>query len=373
MADESKTEKASPQRRQKAREQGSVARSRELPGVLAIAGACAAVMMLAPAAAHHWTGLYRELLDSAATANIEPNGPQLFWLAAETARWTAPVIAVAFALAFAALAAQGGITFAPAALAIKPERMSPSARLGQIFSIAGVQNLLKSLVPFTLMAAIGWSTLRSHWAVMVHPAVAAPRGFANYLGEISFAIAWKCGLVLLGWSAIDYFLVWQKNEGDLKMSRQDVKDEMKQTDGNPAVKSRVRRVRNQMRRRNALKATKTATVVVTNPTHYAVALRYEPTMAAPQVVAKGLDLLAQQIKALAVEEGIPLMENRPLAQALYKSVEVGDAIPSALYQAVADILVLVFRAQAELRAQEAARRSRSASGAPLQAPSGKLS
>ena len=154
------------------------------------------------------------------------------------------------------------------------------------------------------------------------------------------------------------------------MSKQEVKDEMKQSDGNPATKARVRRVRSQMRRRNALKATKTATVVVTNPTHYAVALRYEPHMAAPLVVSKGLDLLAQQIKALATEEGIPLMENRALAQALYKTVEVGDAIPSALYQAVADILVLVFRAQAEVRAQEAARRSRTASGAPLgKAPS----
>ncbi len=138
---------------------------------------------------------------------------------------------------------------------------------------------------------------------------------------------------------------------------------MKQSDGNPATKARVRRVRNQMRRKNTLKATKTATVVVTNPTHYAVALRYEPHMAAPVVVSKGLDLLAQQIKALATEDGIPLMENRALAQALYKSVEVGDAIPAALYQAVADILVLVFRAQAEVRAQEAARRYRTASGA----------
>ena len=146
------------------------------------------------------------------------------------------------------------------------------------------------------------------------------------------------------------------------MSRQDLKDEMKQTDGNPVIKARVRRVRRQMRKRQALAAAKKATVVVTNPTHYAVALQYETSMAAPIVVAKGLDLLAQQIREIAQEHGIPLMENRPLAQALYKGVEVGDAIPAALYQAVADILVVVYRAQAELRAQEAARRRRTASG-----------
>ncbi len=362
MADGNKTEKATPQRRQKAREQGSVARSREFPGVLAMAGVVGAIMLLAQGAAEHWTKLYRELLDAAVSQGVEPNGPLLYWAALEVMRWMTPVLLAGFALALAAQWAQGGVTIAPAALAIKPERMNPASRLGQIFSVAGLNNLLKSLLPFSVMAWVGVSTLRSEWAAMVHASSVSPRTFASFLGGIALAIGWKCGLVLLTWSAVDYGLTWQKMEGDLKMSRQDVKDEMKQTDGNPVIKARVRRIRNQMRRRRALKATATATVVVTNPTHYAVALRYEPAMAAPIVVAKGLDLLAQQIKALAVEHGIPMMENRPLAQALYKSVEEGDAIPSALYQAVADILVVVFRAQAEVRAQEAARRSRNASG-----------
>jgi flagellar biosynthetic protein FlhB len=117
-----------------------------------------------------------------------------------------------------------------------------------------------------------------------------------------------------------------------------------------------------MRKKQALAAAATATVIVTNPTHYAVALRYTPEMAAPTVVSKGMNLLAQQIKALAAENGILILENKPLAQALYKTVEVGEAIPSALYQAVADILVIVFRAQAEVRQQEKMRRSRNASG-----------
>ncbi len=362
MADESKTERATPERRRKAREQGGVARSREFPGVLAMAGIVGAIMLLAPEAAEHWTKLYRELLDSAVREGIEPNGPALYWSALEVLRWMAPVLLAGFALALGAQWAQGGITIAPAALAIKPERMSPGSRLGQIFSVTGLNNLLKSLLPFSVMAWVGVSTLSAQWPAMVHASAVSPRMFASFLGGIALTIGWKCGLVLLLWSAVDYGLTWRKMESDLKMSRQDLKDEMKQTDGNPVVKARVRRIRNQMRRRRALKATATATVVVTNPTHYAVALRYEPAMAAPIVVAKGLDLLAQQIKALAVEHGIPMMENRPLAQALYKSVEEGDAIPAALYQAVADILVVVFRAQAEVRTQEAARRSRNASG-----------
>ncbi len=365
MADENKTEKASPQRRLKAREQGNLARSRELPGVLAIAGVTGGLMLLSRGAAEHWTGFYREMLNAAIHQDLQPNGPALFWSAVEVLRWTLPVIACGFVLALGAQLAQGGFNFAPAALAIKPERMNPASRLGQIFSIAGLNNLLKSLLPFAAIALLGVSTLRSNWGMMVHASSGSMRGFATFLGSVAFTISWKSGLVLLVWSGVDYALIWQKSESDLKMSKQDIKDEMKQSDGNPAVKARVRRARNQMRRRHSLKAAATATVVVTNPTHYAVALRYEPAMPAPIVVAKGLDLLAQQIKDLAREHEIPLMENRPLAQALYKSVEVGDSIPSALYQAVADILVIVFRTQAELRAQEAARRSRNASGGPV--------
>jgi flagellar biosynthesis protein FlhB len=125
-----------------------------------------------------------------------------------------------------------------------------------------------------------------------------------------------------------------------------------------------------MRKTQSLKAAATATVIVTNPTHYAIALRYEADMPAPIVVAKGLDLIAEKIKQMARDNGIMLIENRPLAQALYKSVEVGDFIPSKLYQAVAEILVIVFRAQAELRQREAERRSRNASGQKINVPVG---
>ena len=136
----------------------------------------------------------------------------------------------------------------------------------------------------------------------------------------------------------------------------------KQSDGNPHTKRQVRKLQHAMRRRRSLQAAATATIVVTNPTHYAVALKYETSMAAPEVVAKGRDLLAQKIKQIARENGVMVMENKPLAQALYKTVEVGDSIPAQLYQAVAEVLVVVFRAQAELREQERMRRNRNAQG-----------
>jgi flagellar biosynthetic protein FlhB len=153
-----------------------------------------------------------------------------------------------------------------------------------------------------------------------------------------------------------------KMNSDMKMTKQEVREEHKESDGNPVIKQRIHRLRRAMRRRQALKAAATATVVVTNPTHYAVALRYELEMPAPIVVAKGQNLLAEKIKQLARDSGIMLVENKPLAQALYKSVEVGDSIPAKLYQAVAEILAMVFRAEAEVRKAEAARGSRNASG-----------
>ena len=362
MADDSKTEKATPKKRQDARSKGQVARSRELPNVLALAGVLAALWIMTQGAVTHWATFYRNSLDAAATGNIESNGPVLYWSTLEVLRWIVPVLGSAVVLSVGAGFAQGGISIAPEALTLKFERFNPVSKLGQIFSPVGLSNLLKSLLPFAAIAWVGENTISAHWGQLVHASYFNLRMLASLIGEISFEVTWKAGLILLAWSGVDYLLTWQKMEGDLKMSHQDIKEEYKQSEGNPATKARMRRIQRRMRRKQTLAATKTATVVVTNPTHFAVALRYTPDMAAPLVVAKGLDLLAQQIKELAVESGIMLMENKPLAQALYKSVEVGDPIPSKLYQAVADLLVIVFRAQAEVRAQEARRRNRTATG-----------
>jgi flagellar biosynthetic protein FlhB len=186
---------------------------------------------------------------------------------------------------------------------------------------------------------------------VIHASELGVRAFAGFIVSVMGELVWKSGLVLVGWAGVDYLLVWQKNESDLKMSRQDMKDEAKQTEGNPAIKGRIRRLQRSLRRRQMLRDTEKASVVITNPTHFAVALRYEMEMAAPIVVAKGRDFLAQEIKEVARWHGIPILENRPLAQALYKTMEVGQPIPGALYAAVAEILAFVFRAQARARQQ----------------------
>jgi flagellar biosynthetic protein FlhB len=362
MADSNKTEEATPKRRNKAREQGQIARSRELPGVLALAAVAGTLTLMAPTAITHWTVLYRNTLYSAASGDIESNGPEIFWSAVEVMRWIVPTLMAGMLVSLLAGLAQGGLNFAPEALALKFDRFNPASRLGQIFSPMGLSNLLKSLLPFSAILWITGSVMLEHWESMVHASSLGLRLYSIFVGSMVFELTWKSGLVLVAWSGVDYFLTWKKIEGDLKMSKQEVREEYKETDGNPQIKSRIRQLQRAMRRKQSLKAAATATVVVTNPTHYAIALRYEMDMTAPLVVAKGKNLLAEKIKQLARDNGIMLVENRPLAQALYKSVEVGDAIPAKLYQAVAEILAMVFRAQAEVRRSDAERRSRNASG-----------
>jgi flagellar biosynthesis protein FlhB len=362
MADSSKTEQATEQRRTKAREKGQVARSRELPGVFALAGVAGVLALMASTTITHWTTFYRNTLYAASTGNFDSNGPLFFWSTVEVMRWIVPILMAAMLLSAFSGIAQGGLNFAPAALELKFDRFNPASKLGQIFSPVGLSNLMKSLFPFGAILWLAINAIRANFEIMVHASSLGLRVFAGFVGSMVFALTWKAGLVLLLWSGIDYALTAVKMSSDMKMTKQEVREEQKESDGNPVIKQRIHRLRSAMRRRQSLKAAETATVVVTNPTHYAVALRYETEMPAPIVVAKGQNLLAEKIKQLARDSGIMLVENKSLAQALYKSVEVGDSIPARLYQAVAEILALVFRAEAELRNAEAARTSRNASG-----------
>ena len=362
MPESNKTEKATPQRRKKAREQGQVARSREFPGVLALMGVAGTAFLLSENMAAHWRSLYSTTLDAASADDFSASGPLFFWCSIEVLRWIVPILLVAFVLSVGAGLAQGGLVIAPEALQPKFDRFNPGSRIKQIVSLTSLSGLLKSLIPFAAILALGVSAMRQHWSELIRASEFDVQALASIVASIALSVSWKSALVLLVWSAVDYGFTWRKNESELRMSKEEIKQEQKSSDGNPVIKMQIRRLQRAMRKRHSLKAVPTATLVVTNPTHFAVAIRYEPAMAAPEVVAKGTDLMAQKIKQLARDHNVTVMENKPLAQALYKSVEVGDAIPAQLYQAVAEILVIVFRAQAEVREQEQKRRSRNAAG-----------
>jgi flagellar biosynthetic protein FlhB len=350
-----KTEKATEYRRQKAREEGQVARSRELSATAAMLTAVFVLVAQEPAGLALWRHFFRVVLDHAARhdADLSLATPLIPWTGQLLFSWTWKPLAAAWAVAVLVSLAQGGVVFAPKLLAPDVAKLNPAKKIGQIFSITTLVQVLKALVPGSAIIFIAVDLFRREWPSLGLGLWASPRQISAHIFNLAFEVFWKSSLVLLAWAVVDYIAMRQKFESGLRMSKQEIREETKQTDGNPATRGRIRRLQRQARRKRMLQATKRATVVVTNPTHFAVALEYGDQMAAPTVVAKGQNMLAQQIKEIARWEGIPIIENPPLAQSLYRTVEVGQAIPEKLYAAVAEILAYIFR----MNAQQTARRN----------------
>src|ERR1700722_3693744 len=325
MADSSKTEKASPRRRQKAREQGHVARSRRVVSGL---GTMASVMLLSwqlPSFAADWRGLLRHEIDSAV---LRPLPEWRFNLV--VLRGVAVASGVGWLVATVGGLAQGGVVIAPQALAPNFSRLNPATRFTQLFSLAGLSRLLKSLLPTAVVVYLAVGVLVRDWTTLPHLITASRGGVLAFIVSRMFEVTWKGSLVLLVWCAADYLLERQRHENELKMSKQEQKDEFKETEGNPAVKQRIRRLQRQARRKRMLKEVEKAAVVITNPTEFAIALQYGMEMEAPVLVAKGRNLLAAQIKEIARWHGIPIVENPPLAHALYRAVEICQATTARL-------------------------------------------
>ena len=343
-----KTEKPTQRRRQQGREQGQVARSRELSSALAIAGAIALLSWRAEVSVHNWSSDMRTWLAAASSGSLHI--PTLtLWTAISTIRWAGPVAIIAWILAIASSFAQGGFNWAPSALAFKPERLSPASRIKQFFSINALSGLLRSLIPTLVILYLTVGTFGREWDRIRFATFDSGATLARWLFGLIFELAWKCAFVMFIWSLADYLIVRYHVESGMRMSRQEVRQELKESEGDPQVKGRIRRLQRQVRRRKMLQDVSKAAVVITNPTHYAIALAYNSAMAAPVVIAKGRDRLAQQIKEEARWHDVPTVENPPLAHALYRAVQLGHSIPSKLYFAVAEVLAYVLRVQAQAR------------------------
>lgn len=344
MADGNKTEKPTPRKRQKAREQGQVARSRDLMAGVATITAVLAVAAQAASFPARWRAFFSQTVGASLEGDLVSTS-LLFSCGSMVAQTTGLTIALCWAACMAAAFAQGGLVLAPTLLQPQLSRLSPATRVKQLFSLPAMGRLLKSLLPVAVLVYLAVQLLSRDWRAMLGAGRLTVHGMASFaLGHV-FEVAWKSALVLLVWSGADYFFERQRLEGELRMSRQDLMDEFKETEGHPTIKGRVRRLQRQMRRRRMLEEVKRASVVITNPTEYAIALEYRPGLAAPTVVAKGRNLFARQIKEIARWQGIPMVENVPLAHALYRAVEVGQSIPPKLYAAVAGILAAIYRAQ----------------------------
>ena len=353
-----RTEQATQHRREKARKEGDILHSRELA---AAAGTLAGVMALgalAGRAMEAWRTAFAAFLVLGAPANWEPATlePTLIALRRLMVTVLAPPAVVMALVALGALVAgvaqTGGINLHGSAIGFKLERINPLRNLKNLFSLRAAARLGKSLIPASFLAVFAAQRISRELAI---PPFSTVR--LELLGKDAYGLLVAAAWLLFAWSAIDYLVEWQSRESRLKMSRQDLRDEFKETEGSPQIRGRIRNLQRQMRRRRVKADVSRAAVVLTNPTHYAVALGFDfVTMDAPRVLAKGRNLLAEEIKAEARWAGVPIVENPPLARSLYRSVEVGQAIPAELYAAVAAILAYLYRqrVEAEIRERRAA-------------------
>lgn len=339
-----RTERPTPKRLEEARRKGQVPRSPEL--------AAAAVAMLAGGALYLLGGsigsgiaamMRRTLSLSPMAARDTHAAINAFRDAAlEALLACAPVLAAAFLAALAAPLAIGGWNFSAEALALRFERINPASGLGRIFSARSVAELTKTLAKFAAVGSIAvavlWSQADDLLGLSREPVGAGIVHAAQLTGQALLAMT--AGLVLI--AAIDVpFQLWQYTR-DLRMTQDEVRRELKETEGSPETRGRIRAIQQAMASRRMMQEVPTASVVVTNPTHFAVALRYdEKRNRAPVVVAKGADEVAARIRELAADNGVPLVSAPPLARVLYRHVDLGVEIPAALYVAVAQILTYV--------------------------------
>ncbi len=357
-----RTERATPKRRTTAAEDGQVLHSRDLISTLTLLSAVFVLAYHPQVWIARWQTYFARVLDSSILPDRSDQNQLFGWTTLAVAQWIAPLFGVAFVTAVASTLAQGGINISPKAFQPKFTRLNPVNNVKQLFSLAMFSRILRSLLPSVAIFYLALRLMLKDAPMVLHSARLPARASLMLLGQICYALAWQSALVLLAWSGVDYVLQRQTFEKSLRMTKQEVRRENKDNEGNPQIKGRIRRLRREALRRSLQKSMERATAVITNPTHYAVALEYRPAaMAAPVVVAKGRNLLAAKIKELARWHEVPIVENPPLAQALFKAAEVDQMIPPNLYAAVAEILAFLYRAQ--MRMQAAGRRNPATGGA----------
>ncbi|MDR3120569.1 MAG: flagellar biosynthesis protein FlhB [Clostridiales bacterium] len=343
-----KTETATAKKRQDARKKGQVMKSAEVITAVILLVAFFAIKLFG-SLIYERIVIFTRLLFSdymlAGTPGFSTNGMYKLYFDAGIAFLLSagPVLAVVYAAAFAANVAQVGFQFSTEPLAFKPDRLNPISGFKRLFSMKNLFNLAKSLVKVLIVGAIAYVYVSGKLADLTllmgaDIAVIIRKGL-----EMIFDLAFRICAAILILAFIDYGYQWWQYEKELKMTKQEVKEEYKQMEGDPKVKSKIKEKQRRLSMQRMMNDVPKADVVITNPTHFAVAVRYDLTVAdAPIVIAKGQDYIAFRIRQVARENGVEIVENRPLARALYDAVEVGGRIPVELYQAVAEVLAFVY-------------------------------
>lgn len=349
MAEESdleKTEPASSRRLEQAREEGNLPQSRELAAFLVLAAGMGALWSMSGWLSSRTTVLLRDGLTISRTAVFDPNFMFNTFVhqATEGLVILMPIFVLTIVGAIAGPIMIGGWNVSSKALEFNFERLNPLNGIKRIFSMQGVAEMVKAILKSLLVGiVIYWVVRHEQDQLFTLMAMPIEIGIPHAVSELlSASLMIVGGMALI--AAIDVpFQLWQYY-AKLRMTKEELRQEGKEQDGNPEVKGQIRRQQREMAKRRMMQDVPTADVVVTNPTHYAVALKYDSSkMMAPQVVAKGMNLIAANIRELAAEHNVPVLEAPPLARALYANAEVGEQVPSALYTAVAEVMAYVYQ------------------------------
>ena len=349
MAEDSdleRTESASSRRLEQAREEGQVPQSRELAAFMALMLSVSGFWMLGGWFSQRASGIMRSGLSFGHQAAFDAHamGEAFATLSWDGLMLAAPLFLLCVAAALATPFLLGAWVFSPKALSMDFSRLDPISGLGRIFSVHGAGELVKAVLKALLVGVVIYWVVQhqqgSLFALVAQPVESGLVAFAHML--LFAALALVGGVALI--AAIDVpFQLWQYYSR-LRMTKEELRQESKESEGDPQVKARIRSQQREMARKRMMSEVPKADVVVTNPSHYAVALKYDrDSMGAPQVVAKGMNLIARRIRELAEEHGVPLLEAPPLARALYRHSDVGDQIPAQLYTAVAEVMAYVYQ------------------------------
>ncbi len=344
--DQERTEQATPRRREEARKKGQVTRSQDLSSAILILGGLAALTLLGPAWIEKSVGLLREMWVSFPTAALTQEGlvAWVFYSVRVSLMLFLPIVGALAACGVLSAIVQQGFVWTTDPLAPNWERIHPMLGIKRIFSARGLMAFFKTFLKFALVAVVAYFVVVRQMPVILTSMQADFGQVLGLSGDVIVQLILWAGVAIAFLGVADYMFERWDYERSIRMSRQELREEIKQTEGNPMLRARIRTIQRQMARRRMIAQVPKADVILTNPTELAVAILYvQREMAAPRVTAKGAGFLAQKIKEVAQQHGVPILENKPVARALYRSVKLGAYIPSKFYRAVAEILAYVYR------------------------------
>jgi flagellar biosynthetic protein FlhB len=347
-----KTEAPTPRRREEAREQGQIARSADLTAAALLLGFLLLMNSFGPGLIKALRAVMAELLSSDSLSNLDAStiGPAITKSFVAAGGAVAPLLLGAIIVAVVANLLQVGLFFSGTRLQPNFEVLNPLRGFSRLFQAENVVHLVINLLKLSLVAVLAYSAVTQRMdQIIAIQQLSYMQAFA--LGAaIVYAVGLRVAVLLLVLAIVDYTWNRFKHERELRMTKQEIKEEMRRMEGDPKIKQRRRQIAYQMASKRLAKDVPTADVIITNPTHFAIALKYDATsMHAPKVVGKGQDLLAQRIREIAIAHGIPIIERPPLARALYRLVDVGKEIPEQFYSAVAEILAYVYELTGKLK------------------------